>query len=328
MGRPGSLGPRCPGSSLRRRLGRDGRRGRRRPGRAAAGDHPRRARPARPSPAARDRAWPLVAGRSRPTMAAAALPLADRVEWAVFSLLSTAGRLSESAFFERIAALFTGHDLPDEALVPRLPRQLPQPGQHARPARHLGRPAPALARAQRARRRLADTGPPARDACLDRRRASRSGGSRGRASGELAGRPRAARGPRRGSAGPPDDVDEVDVHLVRPRSRSRSCSRSSGRRCSASRSCAATLGSRRTSDSSGSSWSPPSERSSSATSSSDRRSSGQRWRPATGTSSRRTTCATFARRTRRSTLVDLEPYIGLDPAIERAAASRCRCSAG
>ena len=50
-------------------------------------------------------------------IAAAALPLADRVEWSVYSLLSTAGRLSESAFNERIAALFTGHDLPDEALV-------------------------------------------------------------------------------------------------------------------------------------------------------------------------------------------------------------------
>jgi hypothetical protein len=50
-------------------------------------------------------------------MAAAALPLADRVEWSVYSLLSTAGRLSETAFNERIAALFTGHDLPDEALV-------------------------------------------------------------------------------------------------------------------------------------------------------------------------------------------------------------------
>jgi hypothetical protein len=50
-------------------------------------------------------------------VAAAALPLADRVEWAVYSLLSTAGRLSETAFNERIAALFTGHDLPDEALV-------------------------------------------------------------------------------------------------------------------------------------------------------------------------------------------------------------------
>jgi hypothetical protein len=48
---------------------------------------------------------------------AAAIPLADRVEWAVYSLLSTAGPISESAFFERVAALFSGHDLPDEALV-------------------------------------------------------------------------------------------------------------------------------------------------------------------------------------------------------------------
>jgi len=48
---------------------------------------------------------------------AAAPPLADRVEWSVFSLLSTAGPLPETAFFERIASLFTGHDLPDETLV-------------------------------------------------------------------------------------------------------------------------------------------------------------------------------------------------------------------
>jgi hypothetical protein len=48
---------------------------------------------------------------------AAAVPLADRVEWSVFSLLSTAGPISETAFFERIASLFGGHDLPDEALV-------------------------------------------------------------------------------------------------------------------------------------------------------------------------------------------------------------------
>ena len=47
----------------------------------------------------------------------AAAPLADRVEWAVYSLLSTAGPLSEAAFFERIATMFVGHDLPDEALV-------------------------------------------------------------------------------------------------------------------------------------------------------------------------------------------------------------------
>ena len=48
---------------------------------------------------------------------AAAVPLADRVEWSVFSLLSTAGPISEAAFYERIASLFTGHDLPDEGLV-------------------------------------------------------------------------------------------------------------------------------------------------------------------------------------------------------------------
>jgi hypothetical protein len=47
----------------------------------------------------------------------AALPLADRVEWAVFSLLSTSGRLSEAALFDRIGAMFTGHDQPDEGLV-------------------------------------------------------------------------------------------------------------------------------------------------------------------------------------------------------------------
>ncbi len=47
----------------------------------------------------------------------AAVPLADRVEWAVYSLLSTAGPLSEAAFMERITGLFTGPDLPDEALV-------------------------------------------------------------------------------------------------------------------------------------------------------------------------------------------------------------------
>jgi hypothetical protein len=47
----------------------------------------------------------------------AAVPLADRVEWAVYSLLSTAGILSEAAFLDRVAGLFTGPDLPDEALV-------------------------------------------------------------------------------------------------------------------------------------------------------------------------------------------------------------------
>jgi hypothetical protein len=54
---------------------------------------------------------------SKDDQTGAATPLADRVEWAVYSLLSTAGALSEDSFFERIASLFTGHDLPDEALV-------------------------------------------------------------------------------------------------------------------------------------------------------------------------------------------------------------------
>ncbi|MEZ0241261.1 MAG: hypothetical protein ACAH65_10730 [Chloroflexota bacterium] len=53
----------------------------------------------------------------RADLESAAVPLADRVEWAVYSLLSTAGPIDEGAFFERIAALFIGHDLPDEALV-------------------------------------------------------------------------------------------------------------------------------------------------------------------------------------------------------------------
>jgi hypothetical protein len=48
---------------------------------------------------------------------ACAVPLSDRVEWAVFSLLATASRVSESAFRDRIAALFTGPDEPDEVFV-------------------------------------------------------------------------------------------------------------------------------------------------------------------------------------------------------------------
>jgi hypothetical protein len=47
----------------------------------------------------------------------AALPLSDRVEWAVFSLMSTSGGLTERGFFDRISSMFRGHDTPDEALV-------------------------------------------------------------------------------------------------------------------------------------------------------------------------------------------------------------------
>jgi hypothetical protein len=47
----------------------------------------------------------------------AAQPLADRVEWAVFSLLSSAGHLTERAAFERTAALFKDQDAPDGELI-------------------------------------------------------------------------------------------------------------------------------------------------------------------------------------------------------------------
>ncbi|MGZ6339354.1 MAG: hypothetical protein ACXWNG_03210, partial [Candidatus Limnocylindrales bacterium] len=58
--------------------------------------------------------WWLAAAGDR---AEAAVPLADRVEWAVFSLLSTAGRLSEDAFFDRLAGMFRDRDVPDETLL-------------------------------------------------------------------------------------------------------------------------------------------------------------------------------------------------------------------
>ncbi|MCY7418914.1 MAG: hypothetical protein LH650_10535, partial [Chloroflexi bacterium] len=48
---------------------------------------------------------------------AARQPLADRVEWAVFSLLSTSGGIPASAFDTRITSMFRGHDAPDEELI-------------------------------------------------------------------------------------------------------------------------------------------------------------------------------------------------------------------
>ena len=44
-------------------------------------------------------------------------PLADRVEWATWSILSTAGRIDEAGFFDRIYRLFPGLQAPDEELV-------------------------------------------------------------------------------------------------------------------------------------------------------------------------------------------------------------------
>ncbi len=47
----------------------------------------------------------------------AGVPLSDRVEWAVFSLLSATGGMSEAALYERIAGMFRGYDRPDPTLV-------------------------------------------------------------------------------------------------------------------------------------------------------------------------------------------------------------------
>jgi hypothetical protein len=67
------------------------------------------------------RLWELEPGRwwlREPRDAAAARPpLSDRLEWAIFSILSTSGGLTEAAFFSRIAGMFRGHDTPDEELV-------------------------------------------------------------------------------------------------------------------------------------------------------------------------------------------------------------------
>jgi hypothetical protein len=55
--------------------------------------------------------------RSDRDLAQARPPLSDRLEWAVYGLLSASRGIDESDFFERVAHLFTGHDTPDPELV-------------------------------------------------------------------------------------------------------------------------------------------------------------------------------------------------------------------
>ena len=50
-------------------------------------------------------------------IAAARPPLSDRLEWAVFSLLSTTDGITEAAFYDRVAGMFRGYDAPDEEIV-------------------------------------------------------------------------------------------------------------------------------------------------------------------------------------------------------------------
>lgn len=55
--------------------------------------------------------------RGAKDLADARPPLADRLEWAVYGLLSTSQGLDEETYFERVAAMFRGHDAPDPELV-------------------------------------------------------------------------------------------------------------------------------------------------------------------------------------------------------------------
>jgi hypothetical protein len=55
--------------------------------------------------------------RSEADLAQARPPLSDRLEWAVYGLLSTSSAMEEATFFERAARMFRGHDTPDPDLV-------------------------------------------------------------------------------------------------------------------------------------------------------------------------------------------------------------------
>jgi hypothetical protein len=66
--------------------------------------------------------------RDQRDIQAARPPLADRLEWAVFSLLSTSGGMTGAAFLDRVASMFRGHDTPDEALVAACLRSYQEPG--------------------------------------------------------------------------------------------------------------------------------------------------------------------------------------------------------
>jgi hypothetical protein len=55
--------------------------------------------------------------RDEDDIARARPALSDRLEWAVFGLLSTSRGISEESFFERIARMYRGFDTPDEEMV-------------------------------------------------------------------------------------------------------------------------------------------------------------------------------------------------------------------
>ncbi len=256
-------------------------------------------------------------------IAAAALPLADRVEWAVFSLLSTAGRLSESAFNERIAALFTGHDLPDEALVAAC---LDSYRSLASTPDRIVTSDDLLRRSHEHSEIVADLVDIGHRLGMRAWIASREQVRRvrGRHLAEWLDDSERRQGPPRVGRARPDDVDEIDV-VWQVRGRASFLFEVEWTAMLGEPLLRRARSSRRPTTPSGSSWSSPSGRSSSATSSSGRRSCGPRWRPATGTSSRRTTCAPSppTRWSRSATSSRTSASIRRS---STAAASRCRCS--
>ena len=169
--------------------------------------HPRRARPSDPAAADRDRARPLVAGRPG-RHRRGAVPLADRVEWSVFSLLSTAGPIVGDRLLR-----------PDRRVVQR-PRRCPTTASSgpastaigAWPARPSGS-SPATTCCAGARstpscwRRIAERRSPARDAGLDRPPRADAGATGSGSLGDLlerraSDRPRSGRSARRPTTSP------------------------------------------------------------------------------------------------------------------------------
>lgn len=55
--------------------------------------------------------------RAEKDLAEARPPLSDRLEWAIYGLLSTSSAMEEATFFERVTRMFRGHDTPDPELV-------------------------------------------------------------------------------------------------------------------------------------------------------------------------------------------------------------------
>jgi hypothetical protein len=68
--------------------------------------------------------------RAEKDLAEARPPLSDRLEWAVYGLLSTSSAMEEATFFERVARMFRGHDTPDPELVRKVLESYRDPESH------------------------------------------------------------------------------------------------------------------------------------------------------------------------------------------------------